>query len=133
MEFGFPHTRRPRMSQTIDGKGLLMTYGKSVYSFVCNNPNDCYWKKEKYQLEIPRFYHIMMNIPSSLIENCNCKTDQNGTCICPTGVKSTNPEQSTCDLCQDGYWGFNLGGDKKCKSEFIKNLWISAGKHTGPV
>ena len=80
MEFTYPLNFGPKMSQTIDGKGLLMTHLNDVYSFVCNNPNDCYWKTENYQLEIPRTFHIMMNVPTSLVENCNCKIDQNGTC-----------------------------------------------------
>jgi len=60
----------PRMTHTADKKNLLMTYEKGIYSFNCRSSNDCHWTKESYELEISRRYHILMTVPSSLVENC---------------------------------------------------------------
>jgi len=60
----------PRMTHTNNKKGLLMTYERGIYSFQCRSSNDCYWKKESYELETVRRYHVMIMVPSSLVENC---------------------------------------------------------------
>jgi len=60
----------PQMTHTTNKKGLLMTYRKGIYSFQCRSSNDCYWTKESYELETVRRYHVMIMVPSSLVENC---------------------------------------------------------------
>ena len=104
----------PKMTTTSDGKGLIMTYEKAVYSFHCKSQTNCFWTKEETQLQISRKYHMMLTIPSTLVENCDCELDDNGNCKCPAGV--TGEE---CDICQLGYWGLNHDGKNRCKSKFL--------------
>ena len=59
-----------RMSQTRDKKGLIMTYKKDVYFFHCDSATQCYWKKKKFTLKINRVEHIMLTVPSTLVEKC---------------------------------------------------------------
>ena len=59
-----------RMTPMADGKGLLMTYEKGVYSFQCTSANDCYWTKKDYELQIYRRSHLFLTVPSSLVEDC---------------------------------------------------------------
>ena len=59
-----------RMSQTRDEKGLIMTYEKGVYFFHCDSATQCYWKKKKFTLKINRVRHIMLTVPSTLVEKC---------------------------------------------------------------
>ena len=59
-----------RMSQTRDEKGLIMTYKKDVYFFHCDSATQCYWKKKKFTLNINRVEHIMLTVPSTLVEKC---------------------------------------------------------------
>ena len=98
----------PKMTATGDGKNLIMTYEKSVYSFRCDGQNDCYWQTEEHQLDISRRWHIMMTIPSSLVENCNCQLDAR-----PCGCKDPVPNVD-CEECVDGYWRTT---DTGCKSK----------------
>ena len=105
----------PRMAPTGDGKQLIMTYEKGVYSFHCDTPNQCYWNTENHELGISRERHIMMTVPTSLVENCGCELDSTGDCKCPATV--TGQE---CDRCQDGYWGLNKTGVMGCSSKFIR-------------
>ena len=100
------------MSPTPDGKGLHMTYEENVFSFHCQSKTQCNWVKERYELQISRRNHIMMNVPSSLLENCKCELDSSGDCRCKPGV--TGPK---CDRCQAGYWGLNFQDQSGCQSE----------------
>ena len=59
-----------RMSQTRDEKGLIMTYKKHVYSFHCDSATQCYWKKKTFELKINRVKHIMLTVPSTLVDKC---------------------------------------------------------------
>ena len=81
------------MSPTADKKGLLMTSEKGVYSFHCDTPNQCYWTMEEYELKIKRNYHLMMSVPSSLVENCDCELDSAGDCRCKPGVIGPDCDQ----------------------------------------
>ena len=76
----------PRMAPTGDGKQLIMTYEKGVYSFHCDTPNQCYWNTEIHELGISRYGHVMMTVPTSLVENCGCELDSTGDCKCPATV-----------------------------------------------
>ena len=106
----------PRMSPSGDGKQLIMTYDKGVYSFQCDTPNQCYWNTENHELGISRFDgHIMMTVPTSLVENCGCELNSTGDCKCPAAV--TGQE---CDRCKDGYWGLNKNGVMGCSSKFYR-------------
>ena len=53
-----------------DGKGLLMSYQKGLYSFHCKSKSSCYWTKEDFELRTNRRSHIMMTIPSFLVDGC---------------------------------------------------------------
>ena len=59
----------PRMTPTATNK-LLMTYFERVYSFKCRSSNDCFWEKENYELKTARSWHVMLSVPSPLVENC---------------------------------------------------------------
>merc|ERR1712066_985156 len=91
---------QPRMASTGDGKQLIMTYEKGVYSFHCDTSNQCYWNTVNHELGISRQEHIMMTIPTSLVEHCGCELDSTGDCKCPAAVTGQK-----CDRCKDGYWG----------------------------
>ena len=60
----------PKMANTQSKKELLMTYKNGIYSFNCRSSDDCYWKKKSQRLKISRTHHVMMEVPSSLVENC---------------------------------------------------------------
>ena len=100
------------MSPTKDGRGLILSYLKSLYSFKCNSPNQCYWEEtgSKVFKDLKWFKHMMMNVPSILIGQCDCVLDSSGDCQCPTGVTGPN-----CEKCQEGFWG--LREDQSCTSE----------------
>ena len=104
MQFG------PRMIPTANKTGLLMTYGYEVFSFHCKTNKKCYWVPEDYQLQIERYNHIMMAVPSSLVANCGCEVDAT-----PCGCKDPVPVDD-CKQCRDGYWGLD---EKGCKSKFV--------------
>ena len=105
-----------KIAPTGDEKQLIMTYERGVYSFHCDTPNQCYWNTENQELGSPRADHIMMTVPTSLVENCGCELDSSGNCKCPAAV--TDQE---CDRCQDGYWGLNKTGVIGYSSKFYKN------------
>ena len=65
----------PKMSPTGDGKGLLMSYDRGVYSFFCQTANNCFWKEENYQLKTSRTKHLMMTIPSHFMEDCDLESE----------------------------------------------------------
>ena len=111
-----------KMTPTGDGRGLLMTYEKSIQSFLCKSQTNCYWAKEEIELEISRRYHVMLTVPASLVDNCDCKLNSNGTCKCPIGVIG-----DACDQCKQGYWGLHQNSSLACKSkcfEIFKQLII---------
>lgn len=101
------------MTPTGDGKSLVMTYQRGIYSFHCKSRTNCYWNTTEYELEISREAHIMMTIPSSLVENCDCELNFNENCRCGTGIIGDD-----CDQCKDGYWGFDQEDHIGCESEF---------------
>ena len=107
------------MTRTGDGKGLLMSYKKKVYSFHCTSQNNCFWQEENYELQIYRTYHLFLTVPSSLVEDC-CHPDEiwkNGSCTaCPprhipdddqNNCKACNPDQiaigDKCESCPAGH------------------------------
>lgn len=59
-----------KMSRTAQGDGLIMTYGKGVYSFKCTSEISCKWSKESFNLQISRQDHAMLPSPMSFLENC---------------------------------------------------------------
>ena len=59
-----------KMSTTAQGDGLIMTYGKGVYSFKCTSEIKCKWSKESFDLQISRQDHAMLPVPMSFLENC---------------------------------------------------------------
>ena len=59
-----------KMSTTAQGEGLIMTYGKGVYSFKCTSEISCKWSKESFNLQISRQDHAMLPVPMSFLENC---------------------------------------------------------------
>ena len=105
----------PRISPTGDKNGLLLTYEKGVYSFHCDTPSQCYWRTEPNNLKIERTVHLMMTVPSSLLEQCNCELNSNGDCKCPIGVDG--PE---CSKCTKGFWSLNQNEKIGCKSKLKK-------------
>ena len=60
----------PRMTTTADNFGLLMTNGKSIYSFKCQSSDSCRWRKKKNELKVSRREHVLMSVPASLVKNC---------------------------------------------------------------
>lgn len=72
--FGDSGTYGPQMSQIGDGNELLMTYEKQIYSFHCDDSGpesstQCFWSNND-QLQVERQYHVMMTVPSSIVEDC---------------------------------------------------------------
>ena len=72
--FGDIGTYGPQMSQIGDGNELLMTYEKQIYSFHCDDSGpesttQCFWSNND-QLQVERQYHVMMTVPSSIVEDC---------------------------------------------------------------
>ena len=63
-------TQGPRMATTSQGDGLIMTYGKAVYTFKCESETNCKWSKEPYSLQISRTEHAMLPVSTSFLENC---------------------------------------------------------------
>jgi len=59
-----------RMTPTADGKGLLLSNIKSIYSFICQSPTSCMFAPTDIQLKIGRSYHLMLQVPSSLLSEC---------------------------------------------------------------
>ena len=59
-----------KMSTTAQGDGLIMTYGKGVYSFKCTSEINCKWSKESFNLQISRQDHAMLPVPMSFLEKC---------------------------------------------------------------
>ena len=60
----------PKMTTTESKKQLFMTYQNEIYYFKCRSSEDCYWEQKNYQLQIKRSFHVMMEVPPSLVENC---------------------------------------------------------------
>ena len=100
-----------KITTTGDGRGLLMTYRKQIFSFSCVSQTNCYWTKEETELEISRRGHIMLAVPASLVDNCDCQLNSDGTCKCPPGVIG-----DACDRCKQGYWGLHQNDTLSCKS-----------------
>ena len=101
-----------KITPTGDGKGLLMTYHKAIYSFKCKSKTNCQWIKKESELEIEREDHIMLSVPASLVDSCGCQLNSTGACNCPAGVIG-----DTCDRCKQGYWGLHQNDSLGCKSE----------------
>merc|ERR1712008_630623 len=59
-----------KMATTSQGDGLIMTYGKGVYTFNCTSETSCKWSKEHYSLQIRRMHHAMLPVYMSFLENC---------------------------------------------------------------
>jgi len=59
----------PRMTTTNKNQ-LLLTYEEGIYSFNCRSSDDCYWEKKNQELKTDRYYHVLMEVPASLVENC---------------------------------------------------------------
>ena len=59
-----------KMATTSQGDGLIMTFGKGVYTFNCTSETSCKWSKEHYSLQIRRMHHAMLPVYMSFLENC---------------------------------------------------------------
>ena len=104
----------PRMTPTGNGRGMIMSYQDKIFSFHCESRTNCYWNTKETRLDIRRTWHIMLTVPSTLVENCDCEVNSNGNCRCPAGVIG-----NACDRCKDGYWGLDPDGSLGCKSKFF--------------
>jgi len=60
----------PRMTPTADGKGLLLSFEHSIYSFICQSETSCWFTTTDIQLKIKRTEHLMFTVPSSLLSEC---------------------------------------------------------------
>ena len=103
------------MTTTGNGKGLLMTYENEIYSFNCDSQTTCFWIQEEIELKKYRRDHLMITVPASLVDNCDCQLNSDGVCRCPTGVTG-----EACDQCKQGYWGLQQNDSLACKSKFYK-------------
>ena len=103
------------MATTGNGRGLIISHDKELYSFKCKSQQNCFWTKEETELQISRDDHMMITVPSTLVDNCDCDLDTNGNCKCPAG---TTGEQ--CKQCKKGYWALDANGENSCKSKFYK-------------
>ena len=116
----------PKMASAGNEKELLMTYDYGIYSFQCKSQVNCYWTEMEHELRINRLNHLMLTVPISLVENCDCDLDSTGDCKCPAGVIGKE-----CDRCRPGYWGFNQDGNPGCKSEFFVSTILDVGRNSG--
>ena len=103
-----------KMTTTANGRGLIISYEQGIYSFECKSQQNCFWTKEEIELQISRRSHMMITVPSTLVDNCDCDLDTNGNCRCPAGVTG-----GECGHCKKGYWGLDANG---CKSKFYLSL-----------
>ena len=103
----------PKLTSTIDGKGIFLTYDKALISLHCDAPNECYWKIEKYWRSIFRSRHMMLVVPSNLVKNCNCELDST-----PCGCTDPVPFNE-CQQCNDGFW---LSPGRGCKSKYLQRI-----------
>jgi len=60
----------PRMTPTADGKGLLLSFEHSIYSFICQSETSCWFTTTDIQLKIRRRSHLMFTVPTSLLSEC---------------------------------------------------------------
>ena len=60
----------PDIVTTSQGDGLIMTNEKGVYTFKCSSKTACKWSKETYSLQISRYWHVMLPVSISFLENC---------------------------------------------------------------
>ena len=115
------------MTPTTSGKGLLFNHKQDVYSFQCGSTNSCYWVQESYKLEIPRLFHIMLTLPSSvtkvsltnkqgkefgtpLTENTTTKTTTTTTTTTSTTTTTTTiTTTTTFKPCKDTEWQCDSG------------------------
>ena len=106
------------MTTTGNGRGLVMTHETGLYSFHCKSQTNCFWVREETELKISRSDHIMLTVPSTLVDNCDCDLDTSGNCKCPAGVTGDD-----CDRCKESYWGLDLDGENGCKRKFSKSMY----------
>ena len=61
-----------RITTNANGDGLIMTYFEDIYQFKCVSSHSCFFQKDDNQkdLKISRVDHILLTVPSSLVENC---------------------------------------------------------------
>ena len=59
-----------KMSPTADGKGLLLSYEKSIYEFNCQTETNCWFTETDIELQISRIFHLMFQVPSTLLNEC---------------------------------------------------------------
>ena len=59
-----------RMTTTATGDGLIMTYKKGIYRFKCVSSDSCFFEKDDDELQIDRYLHILITVPSSLVDDC---------------------------------------------------------------
>ena len=69
------HMLTAQITPTTDGDndntGLLMTFQKRIYTFHCDNADECYWKTADTKLNIWRGHHLMLSVPSYIVNGCN--------------------------------------------------------------
>ena len=127
----------PRMTTTADRKGLLMSYRRSLYSFSCQSMSRCSWDTSKIELKISREFHVMMRVPASLVQNCECQDGYYGNtcekchCNIETTVEGTicHKETGQCD-CKQGFYGQNCDETCKCNVRTIEEGTVCQ-KETG--
>ena len=73
---------QPGMTTTANGKGLLMSYEHSVYSFSCKSEATCSWDTTTTNLKSSRRGHIMMRVPASMVNHCECQDGYYGPHTC---------------------------------------------------
>ena len=61
---------RNKITTSVDGDGLIMTYEKSIYWFKCVSSESCFFEKDKNDLQIARQSHVLLKVPKSLLEFC---------------------------------------------------------------
>ena len=62
-----PMGNGPRMTAT-DKSGVFLTYGKDIWKFKCNS-TDCQWAQQEKKLQIERYGHTLLAVPSDKV-NC---------------------------------------------------------------
>ena len=59
-----------RMTTTATGDGLIMTYNKGIFRFKCVSSDSCFFEKDDNELQVKRNNHVLLTVPSSLVEDC---------------------------------------------------------------
>ena len=66
----------PRMVAT--KKGVVLTYGKDIWRLECT-PKECQWKEKEQKLQIERYGHMILALPSDKLDCNPSKTTTSST------------------------------------------------------